>query len=180
MESRNVTMVGFKEFLIEKKVSVLNRWLHLILETYSGEASKFMGNEKDPFVNPVGSTIAAEIEALYDGLLQGMGATELSGCLDKIIQIRAVQDFSPSGAVTVIPFLKTAIRQEMERSGMAKTSTAEWFDFESKVDQLMLTAFDIYSKYRERIYELRMNEIKKERDRTIKILERTAAKRQRE
>ena len=176
MESRNIAMVRFKEFLIEKKTSILHRWLHLILETYSGEASKFMGHEKDPFINPVGSTIAAEIEALYGGLLQGKEIDPLSGHLDKIIQIRAVQDFSPSGAVAFIPLLKKAIRQEMERIGVTDTSMAEWVDFESKVDQLTLTAFDIYAKYREKIYEVRMNEIKKDRDRTIKILERTASK----
>ncbi len=173
-------MAGLKHFLTEKKSSVLHGWLHLILETYSGEASKFMGHEKDPFVNPVGSTIAAEIEALYDGLLQGMEVDRLSDHLDKIIQIRAVQDFSPSGAVAVIPLLKKAIRQEMERNGLTSTSAAEWADFESKVDRLTLTAFDIYTKYRERIYEVRTNEIKKERDRTVKILERTVSKRQRE
>lgn len=172
-------MVGFKEFLIEKKTSILHRWLHLILETYSGEASRFMGNEKDPFVNPVGSTIAGEIEALYGGLLRGEEMNRLSGHLDKIIQIRAVQDFSPSGAVAVIPLLKKAIRLEMERVGMTDASMAEWVDFESKIDQLTMTAFDIYTKYRERIYEVRMNEIKKDRDRTIKILERTSSKWQR-
>ncbi len=173
-------MAGLKRFLTEKKASVLQRWLHLILETYSGEASKFMGHEKDPFVNPVGSTIAVEIEAIYDGLLQGTEIDRLSGYLDKIIQIRAVQDFSPSGAVAIIPLLKKAIRQEMERNGITNTSAAEWADFESEVDQLTLTAFDIYTKYRERIYEVRMNEIKKERDRTMKILERTSPRRQRE
>ncbi len=173
-------MAGLRHFLTEKKSSVLQRWLHLILETYSGEASKFMGREKDPFVNPVGSTIAAEIGALYDGLLQGTEADRLSDHLDKIIQIRAVQDFSPSGAVAVIPFLKKAIQQEMERSGMTNASMSEWTVLESKVDQLTLTAFDIYTKYRERIYEVRIDEIKKERDRTVKILERTSSRCQKE
>jgi RsbT co-antagonist protein rsbRD N-terminal domain len=163
--------VGLKRLLIQNKRSILERWGHLILETYPGDTSKFMGQEKDPFLNPVGYTIAREIETLYEGLLQGREVDQLSGHLEKIVQIRSVQDFSPSRAVLFVPLLKKAVRQEIERSGIGNQQVMEeWLEFDTRIDQLSLMAFDLYTKYRERIYDIRISEMKKERDRALKLL----------
>jgi hypothetical protein len=167
--------VGLKHLLIQNKRSILERWGHLILETYPGDTSKFMGQEKDPFLNPVGYTIAREIETLYEELLQGREVDQLSGHLEKIIQIRSVQDFSPSRAVLFVPLFKKAVREEIERSGIGTQQlTEEWIEFDTRIDQLSLMAFDLYTKYRERIYDIRISEMKKERDRAFRLLERTA------
>lgn len=167
--------MGLKRLLIQHKRSILERWGHLILETYPGDTSKFMGQEKDPFVNPVGYTIAREIETLYEGLLKEREVDQLSGHLEKIIQIRSVQDFSPSRAILFVPLLKKAVRQEIERSGIGNQQVMEeWLEFDTRIDQLSFMAFDLYTKYRERIYEIRISEMKKERDRAFRLLERTA------
>ena len=164
----------FKDLLLKNKGAVLDKWFHLILGTYPADTSKFMRQEKDRFANPVGHTITESTEALYEGLLQGMEADQLAGHLEKIIQIRSIQDFSASQTVVIIPFLKKALREEMKRSGIEITQVMEeWFDLESRIDQLSLVAFDIYTKYREKIYEIRINEIKKEKEKAFKLLERT-------
>jgi len=169
--------VGLKQSLIEKKKSILERWFHLILETYPPETSKFIRKEKDRFVNPVGVTLSEGMEALYEGLLKGVEADQISNPLEKILQIRSVQDFSPSRAVVIVSLLKKAIQEEMKENKIEmKGMIEEWFDLESRIDQLSLRAFDIYTTYRERIYEIRINEIKRERDRAFKLLERTNPK----
>jgi hypothetical protein len=165
--------MGLKELLSKKRDAVLKRWLQLILETYPADTSGLLGQEMDPFVNPVGSTIAGEIRALYEGLLRGEEVDRFSNHLDKVIQIRSVQDFSPSRAVLVVPLLKRAIQEELARSRReGDRLMEELFDLDSKIDQLSLLAFDIYTKYRERVYEIRIGEIKKERDRLLKLWER--------
>ena len=169
--------MGLKQSLIEKKKSILERWFHLILETYPPETSKFIRKEKDRFVNPVGVTLSEGMEALYEGLLKGVEADQISNPLEKILQIRSVQDFSPSRAVVIVSLLKKAIQEEMKENKIEmKGMIEEWFDLESRIDQLSLRAFDIYTTYRERIYEIRINEIKRERDRAFKLLERTNPK----
>jgi hypothetical protein len=169
--------VGLKQSLIEEKKSILERWFHLILETYPPETSKFIRKEKDRFVNPVGVTLSEGMEALYEGLLKGVEADQISNPLEKILQIRSVQDFSPSQAVAIISLLKKAVQEEMKENKIEmKGMIEEWFDLESRIDQLSLRAFDIYTTYRERIYEIRINEIKRERDRAFKLLERTNPK----
>jgi hypothetical protein len=39
--------------------------------------------------------------------------------------------------------------------------SAEWSELESLIDQVALGAFDIYMKYRYQVYELRINEVKR-------------------
>ena len=169
--------MGLKQSLIEMKTSILERWSHLILETYPEESAQLIGKERDRFVNPVGVTLSEGMEALYEGLLQGVETDQLSGPLGKILQIRSVQDFSPSRAVVIVSLLKKTLQEEMkgnkiEMNGMIE----EWFDLESRIDQLSLMAFDIYTTYRERIHEIRLKEVKEQRDRAFQLLERTNSK----
>jgi len=169
--------VGLKQSLIEKKKSILERWLHLVLETYPQETARFIGKERDRFVNPVGATLSEGMEALYEGLSMGTEAGHLSGPLEKIIQIRSVQDFSPSQAVGIVSLLKKAIQEETEENRVETSGTiGEWFDLESRIDQLTLMAFDLYAQYRERVCEIRISEIARERDRAFRLLERTETK----
>jgi hypothetical protein len=169
--------MDFKQSLIEKRKSILERWFHLILGTYPEESAKLIGKERDRFANPVGATLSEGMEALYEGLLQGVEADQLSGPLGKILQIRSVQDFSPSQAVVIVSLLKKTLQQEIkgnkiEMNGMIE----EWFDLESRIDRLSLMAFDIYTTHRERIHEIRLKEVKEQRDRAFQLLERANSK----
>ena len=164
-------MVGFKQLLIQRKPSILQRWVDLIVATYPAHTSTLMRQERDPFSNPVGHTLTIETEALYEGLLRGDGADRLSGHLDKIVQIRSVQDFSPSRAVAVVPLLKEAVRKEIEQGGFDDSRLmVEWLEFDARIDQLSLLAFDLYAKNREKICEIRIDEMRKERDRALRML----------
>ena len=61
---------------------------------------------------------------------------------------------------------------KIEMNGMIE----EWFDLESRIDQLSLMSFDIYTTYRERIHEIRLKEVKEQRDRAFQLLEKTNSK----
>jgi len=150
----------------------LERLFQLVLETYPADTSGFLKQEKDRFTNPVGYTISQEIEALYDGLLQEMNSDKLAACLDNIIRIRAVQDFSPSQTIALIFLLKKAIREELASEITENRVFEELLKFESRIDKLVLLAFDIYMKCREKVFEIRVNEAKAERERVLKLLER--------
>lgn len=151
----------------------MERWSQLILETYPADTSRFLKQEKDRFINPVGYTISQEIEVVYDELLQRMNSDKLAACLDNIIRIRAVQDFSPSQTVAFIFLLKKAIREELTSEIKENRVFEELLEFEARIDKLVLLAFDIYMKCREKVFEIRLNEAKVERERVLKLLERT-------
>jgi hypothetical protein len=93
----------------------------------------------------------------------------ITSYLDPIIRIRAVQNFTPSQATAFILFLKKALRANLAKELRDIRNAEELFEFESKIDQLSLMAFDIYMQCREKIYQISANETK---NRTFKALER--------
>lgn len=152
----------------EKKSAILERWRELILNTYPRDAAAFMRREKDRFANPVGQTLIRETERLLTALLSGerSDSDQVCRCLDEIIRIRAVQDFSASQAVAFIFSLKDIVREQFVGE---EPDPAHLLDFDRRVDRLGLAAFDVYTRNREKIYEIKVNEIK---NRSIKLLER--------
>ncbi|MCX7913097.1 MAG: RsbRD N-terminal domain-containing protein [Thermodesulfovibrionales bacterium] len=154
-----------KDFLLERKSSLSAKWFERVVETYPSETAKFLKNQKDPFGNPVGSTILQGIDNLFNQIIEDEPDTEkILPLLDSIIRIRAIQDFSASEAVAFIFYIKDIIRQEFERTYTNSNYPAglreEFSRFEAKVDRLALLSFDIYMRCREKIYELKAQEVK--------------------
>jgi hypothetical protein len=161
-----------EDLLSQKRDAILKRWFQLILETYPADTSRFLKKEKDRFLNPVGYTISQEIETLYDELLHKLDSEKVASCLDNIIRIRSVQDFPPSQAISFIFLLKKAVREELANEVFQNQAFEELLKFESKIDKLVSLALDIYTRCREKIYEIRVSEVKTERERVLKLLER--------
>jgi archaellum component FlaC len=154
--------------LAEKRSSLNKKWINLIFETYPGDTQKFFSKEKDRFANPVGQTIKKEVEHLYDELVKDvLDLQNVSSCLDNIIRIRAVQDFKPSHAIGFILQLKKLIREELENKASINGLSDELRTLESRIDDVALLAFDIYSQCRQKIYELRVNEVKNQVSRLL-------------
>jgi hypothetical protein len=158
------------EHLQIKSASILRKWSQLILDTYPADTARFLRNERDRFVNPVGYAVSHQVRTIYDELLHGMDPERLDASLDEIIRIRAVQDFSPSEAVGAVFLLKQAVREELAGEIAAGGLCAGLVDFESRVDRLALMAFDIYVKCRDKVSEIRVNEVAAQRDMALRIL----------
>lgn len=159
-----------EKLLSPKKALILKRWFSLMAQTYPQELSRLLQNE-DQFTNPVGHTLSCEIEALYEELLQErLRVEKVSPSLDSIIKIMAIQGFSPALAVAFIFLLKKGMREELESEIEKEKLFGEWLNLESRIDQMASLAFDLYMKSREKIYELRVNEVKAEKERAFKLL----------
>ncbi len=157
-----------EEFLADKKTDVLKKWFDLVLQTYPADTSTFLRNQKNPFTNPVGHTIYKGIEKIYDELI-GAGSGEISEFLDNIIRVRAVQDFSPSQAISFIFSLKKVIREELGQSFQGKFPYDEVLSLEARIDALALSSFDLFMKCREKLYDIKANEL---RNMTFRLLQR--------
>ena len=162
--------MALTKLLTQHKDAILQRWLDLITDTYPTEASAFLKG-KDRFSNPVGYTISQEINALYEELLQGrVDSDKTYTSLDNIIRIRAIQDFSPQQAVSFVFLLKKAMLEELGSEIEKEQSFREWLDFEPGIDKLASVAFDKYVECREQICELRVKEVKADREMAVKLL----------
>lgn len=150
-----------KDLLSQKRAVILKKWLHLVLETYPPDSSSFLYKEKNRFANPVGHTISQSIEAIFDELLKGVDSDKVSPFLDNIIRIRSVQDFSPSQALAFIFLLKKVVREELNSEILKHSLFDEMFEFNSAIDKLALFGFNIYMKCKEKLYEIRVNELRR-------------------
>lgn len=158
-----------REHLLQKKSALVDRWFDIALETYPADSSGFLRNKKRQFANPVGHTIFEGMEHILDELLkeEELDIDRISPDLDSIIRIRAVQDMTPSQALVFIFRLKKMLREELERAGLARSKDIEVL--ESRIDVTALIAFDLYVKCREKIYDLKANEL---RNMTFRLLQR--------
>ncbi len=162
-----------KTLLSEKRSAILEKWFNLILESYPPDTSSFLRSQKNQFTNPVGNTILKGIEGLFDKLLVGLNfgsGDSDSSFLDNIIRIKAIQDFTPSQAISFIFDFKKIVREELKsnNSGFDNRISEELLKLDSRIDGLALEAFDIYMKCREKIYDLRAKELQ---DKTFRLLQ---------
>jgi hypothetical protein len=152
--------MNLTDLLIQKKALLVGKWLSLIYESYPPETAIFLKKEKDRFDNPMGSSISDSIRALYEALVGGLGADQALAALDGIISVRALQDFSPSKALAFIFLLKNVIREALAKELLKGDLAGELLELESRIDGLALLGFDVYTQRREKLAEIRINEMK--------------------
>ena len=153
-------MMTLKDLLHSRRAAIHKRWLEKTLETYAPDTSAFLKGQKDQFANPVGQALRAGTQTMVDCLLGEMDAEKICGCLEEIVKIRSIQDFTPAQAVSFIFSLRQIIREELGKE-LDSSRLADLAEFETRIDQLALFAFDIYVKCRERLYEIRVSEVKR-------------------
>ena len=160
--------VSLWKLLAHKKPALVKRWFNIVMESYPADTSGLLKNQKKQFTNPVGYTISHGLENIFDKLIDEQGA-DFEGMvpfLDSIVRIRAVQDMKPSQALSFVFHLRNAIREEL--ASEAKEFCAEMATLESRIDAIALISFDIYVQCREKVYELKANEVK---NRTFRLLQ---------
>jgi hypothetical protein len=152
-----------ESLLVEKKTRIVRKWVYLIFENYPVDTQKFFKKQKSRFANPVGQTVNKEAGILYDELIKdGADPKNVTACLGNIIRIRAVQDLSPSHAIGFVLQLKRLIREELAEKVPVNGLSSQLQALENRIDEVALLAFDIYSQCRQKIYELRVNEVKRQ------------------
>jgi hypothetical protein len=153
------------EAIASGRKAVAAKWFNRIVRTYPPEAARFIAAEEDHFRNPVGHDFQNAISILVEELLTGMDAGRAQAALESMMSIRAVQDFTPAQAIGPIFDLREIVREE-----------ATGIPFEilcARIEEMALAAFDLYMNYREKTYEIRMNEAR----RRLGSLERVLASR---
>lgn len=170
------------ELCAARREELLGMWVERFISSYPLQSAGFVRTSTDPFANPVGQTTRASLGILFDAVI-GLDASprEVKGALDDLIRLRAIQDFTPSQAVGPLFLLKDILRAalfaadssksdggkrrpEREEGGVSLPSceTLEgFFSAAARLDSLALLALDLYSADRERIFRMRVNEVKR-------------------
>jgi hypothetical protein len=156
------------ELLERNKQKIIEAWFQKVIETYPEETAKFLKSQKNPFLNPVGAAIREGLEGIVEWVISGGTSEGLIPFLDRIIRIRAIQEFKPSEALQFIADFK-AVARDVCLSGKDRELKVSFESFDILVDRLLMESFDVFVKCREDLYEVRLQEVK---NRTFRLLQR--------
>jgi hypothetical protein len=146
------------DILQDKKDKILSIWIDRTLDSYKSPG--FFKKAKDHFANPTGANIKEGLTRVLDLLFAGAAIEEFANPLDQVVRIRAVQEFSPSQAVVPFLELKWIIRQVLSEKNKNISPDLNMDTLDCEIDRVALAAFDIYTQCRERIYQVRIKELK--------------------
>jgi hypothetical protein len=151
-----------KDLLEKEKSAVLEKWFRLTIDMYPAETKTFLTANTNRFTNPVRSALLVGLEGIYDNLVQDRHEAEaFNDFLDKIIRVRAVQDFAPAEALAFVFYLKHVVREVLAKDIETYKLFEELLTFESRVDRLGLLAFNLYTQCRHTVSEVRIAELKR-------------------
>lgn len=154
----NSGAMKLREALHNNRYKIVDKWVDYTLSTY--ESSSFFKREKDAFANPIGGTVRPALKNLFSILSKGQDAENCKKPLSDLMHLRSVQVFFPSQAVAPLNAVKHITREILVSDKETAHLVSELYDFEFAVDLTMLAAFDLYMECREKIYQVRINEIK--------------------
>jgi len=146
------------EALRNYRQKIVNKWVDYTLSTY--EASSFFKKERDKFANPVGANTREALDRLFVLLAKNVDSKEYVAPLEQIMNIRSIQEFTASQAVAPLHAVKHITRDVLSKDKETRELIADLYDFEFAVDLMVLAAFDLYMQNRERLYKVRIAEIK--------------------
>jgi hypothetical protein len=78
------------------------------------------------------------------------------------VKIRAVQQFTPSQALSFVFALKSVIRKVVPEASKDPRFASELTEMDNRIDRLALTAFDLFMEAREEVSQLRISEVKRQ------------------
>jgi hypothetical protein len=154
--------MGLREILVERRVTLCERWLDATLAQYGEITAARWRRERDPFANPVGHALTTGLPEIFTAVVgDGDPGAAAVGALEAILRIRSVQDLTPSRAVGFVYLLREAIRAELEPDLAGGAHAAELAAVEARLERLAFLGFDIYVRFRVQMFRLRQEELKR-------------------
>ncbi|MFZ5425644.1 MAG: RsbRD N-terminal domain-containing protein [Thermodesulfobacteriota bacterium] len=164
-------MKTVEQLLAENREGVVEDWFSHIIDTYPAETARLWKKSGDPFHNPVSARTREMVAAVVDYLVSKGGKDELDrvmDCLDEAVRVRAVQNFAPSQAAGFLFLLKKAIRERLWNQLAAQGDWAGFVAMESRIDGLALASLDLYSKCREKLHEIKYQDLERSQVQLLK------------
>jgi hypothetical protein len=149
--------MSIETLLASKKKAIVQKWIDQVLDSYG--SPDFFKKQKDRFANPIGSTVSEGLQNIFVILVEERDIAEAAKPLEDIIKIRAVQEFTPSVAVSFVYVLKNIVREELAREKDREEVLNLLSVLDYRIDKIALMAFDLYMNSRERLHQIRVNEV---------------------
>ncbi len=137
---------------------ILAAWRELVFASYPEPAAQLIRGTPDPFRNPLGYRLHEGTAAVMHALAAGPGGEgAFQAALDPLMRPQAIRGQPPSEGIGFVFLLKRAIRKVLGDS----VDTAALENMDRSVDDLALAAFDVYSRCRDEVQEIRVRAMRR-------------------
>ncbi len=148
-------------FMGQNASALKKLWYESVLATYPPETAQLLRSKKDQFSNPVGYTLKTMIEEVVEGFLAEAEVQELAAAFHPLIRIKAVQGFSPAEAVSSVLKLKHAVRELLAAKASSGSGSDVLEELDPVIDELMCSCFNLYVDCRQKLSEIKEEELKR-------------------
>jgi hypothetical protein len=152
----------FGDLIEARKDAITERWVDAVLSAYPSEAAALFQAQRDPFANPLGHSVREGTRGILQTILNGMDREELRSHLDKIVRIRAVQQLTPSRALSFVFSLRSIVREVIPEAEADSRLRPGLSELDARIDEIALAAFELYADRRDEVSQLRINEVKRQ------------------
>ena len=140
------------ELIKENREKILDRWI---------EKGLSMFPEKIGMGTPIGESLSEGLSMMLDGIEEN--SKSFIGAVNQIARILAVQPIPPSKGLLLFLELNTILHETAPKeSNRHALKEKDWEAFHTRIEQIMLVAFDCYMANREKIYQLKVEESKRQ------------------
>ena len=147
------------QLLVEKESAIVKKWIDHLLGAFPAGGQHFLKKQGDRFANPLGANFSEGLTALYRAL-RSAEPVDVTPVLEQLMKLRAVQsEQSPSESLALMFVLKRIVRDECRKEWSADLES-EWSALADRLDRMALQAFDLYMASRERLFQVRIKELK--------------------
>ena len=148
-----------EEVLTARREQAIQKRTDAVFALYPFETTGFIRTQKDRFANPVGYATRKAAVAVFDAISgRDVEMDAVHAALGDLIRIRAVQDLRPEQAIGVLFLFKPVLRELFLVDMLAEGRLDSYLEMESRLDSLVLVAFNMYLGDRERVYAERVAE----------------------
>jgi hypothetical protein len=155
-------LVTFGDLLKERKDTIIARWVDAVLSVYPSDSAALFQSEQDPFANPLGHSVREGTRGIFETILHGTDTDDLQRHLDQIVRIRAVQQLTPTEALSFVFSLRAIVREVIPEAVADVRLRAGLDRLNGRIDEVALAAFEVYAARREEVSQLRVNEVKRQ------------------
>ena len=146
--------------LKEDRVKIHRAWFQEILDSFPRQSRGLIADGKDRFSNPMGHTLNDGILEILSALLGEKTLEEAEPAVAQLIKLRAVQKEQKENPVEFLFALKKIVRKNSGAYGRKFTQVGELLEIEDRLDAIILRALEIFVESREKLLELRVNEMR--------------------
>lgn len=167
--------------LIEKakeiKDILLQKWVDKYYAAYPLGSTGFVRTSTDRFKNPIGIITQTSLNVLYDAVFGAdIELEKVHRALEELIKLRAIQEMPASRAVGPLVQLKTLLKEEVfdvlvkenKDSEILSEIFEDFFTVEARIDSLFLLSLDMYAADREKVFNLRVEEIHRSQSQVVR------------